>query len=47
MRDGKVHVIQVPTYLTKVLAKLADYSIDKYAFLMRYGKKTSKSSPQT
>jgi hypothetical protein len=47
MRDGGMHVIQVPTYLTKVLAKLADYSIDKYAFLMRYGKKTSKSSPQT
>jgi hypothetical protein len=47
MRDGKLHIIQVPTYLVKILAKLADYSIDKYAFLMRYGKKTSKSSSQT
>ncbi len=44
MRRGSKYSVEVPTYLVSSLAKLADYSIDKYAFLMRYGKKASKSS---
>jgi len=43
-RDGKQYRLCVPTYLVKTLSKLADYSIDKYAFLMKYGRKISKSS---
>ena len=43
-RNGKQYPLRVPTYLVKTLSKLADYSIDKYAFLMKYGRKTSKSS---
>lgn len=43
-RDGRQHPLRVPSYLVKTLSKLADYSIDKYAFLMKYGRKISKSS---
>jgi len=46
MRDGSAFMISTPTYLVKTISKIADYSIDKYAFLMRYGRKVSKSSRQ-
>ncbi len=43
-RQGNTYRLEVPAYLVNSLTKIADYSIDKYAFLMRYGKKVSKSS---
>ncbi len=43
-RRGNSYRFEIPTYLVNSLTKIADYSIDKYAFLMRYGKKASKSS---
>lgn len=43
-RQGDTYRLEIPTYLVNSLTKIADYSIDKYAFLMRYGKKASKSS---
>ncbi len=43
-RQGGTYRVEIPTYLVNSLSKIADYSIDKYAFLMRYGKRASKSS---
>jgi len=46
-RRGNTYRFEIPAYLVSSLTKIADYSIDKYAFLMRYGKKASKSSRHT
>lgn len=42
-RDGGLLCIEVPTYLLRGLVRIVNHGIDKYAFLMRYGRRVSSS----
>ncbi len=42
-RDGGMLCLEVPTYLLRRLIRLVNHEIDKYAFLLRYGRRVSSS----